>query len=284
MAEEDIKGSPLLDLPTQNEETMVGGRLARFRRNWKFNPWAYSIIKKGLGWKWKKDPKTIPRRRFIQISTPYLQEYVQELLEKKVIVRRSIRFQGQLFCVPRKNSSKKRVILDLSHLNKFIQCDRFKMLTTAQIRTLLPRGEYAISIDLTDAYWHVPIAHHCSRYLGFALGHKAYAFRAMPFGLNIAPRIFTKLVKAVVGQLRSKGIQIAAYLDDWLIWAKSPKECLEAGKKVILYLQSLGFKINYKKSRLTSQQKFEWLGLDWDLSAHKISLPKEKVKEIAKLV
>ena len=128
-----------------------------------------------------------------------------------------ISFQGQLFCVRKKDSSKQRVILDLSVLNKYIQCDRFQMLTISQIRTLLPQGAYAISIDLTDAYWHVPIAHHFSPYLGFALGRKVYAFRTMPFGLNIAPRIFTKLAEAILQFLRKQGFQVAAYLDDWLI-------------------------------------------------------------------
>ena len=83
---------------------------------------------------------------------------------------KSISFQGHLLCIPKKDSSKKRVIRDLSILNTHIQCDRFQMLTIAQIRTLLPQGAYAISIDLTDAYWHVPVARHFSPYLGFGLG------------------------------------------------------------------------------------------------------------------
>ena len=76
-----------------------------------------------------------------------------ELLQKRVVKQvKSIKFQGCLFTVPKKNSSKKRVILDLLALNKFIQCDKFRMLSIAQIRTLLPQGAYAVSIDLTDSH------------------------------------------------------------------------------------------------------------------------------------
>ena len=88
------------------------------------------------------------------------------------------------------------------------------MLTIVQVRTLLPRGVVTCSIDLTDGHWHIPIARHLIPYLGFRLGTQAYAFKAMPFGLNIAPRIFTKLADSIVQVLRSQQILVAAYLDD----------------------------------------------------------------------
>ena len=51
---------------------------------------------------------------------------------------------------------------------------------------LLPEGFYTVSLDLKDGYWHVPIAPAKHPYLG-----SDYWFWALPFGLNIAPRIFT---------------------------------------------------------------------------------------------
>ena len=120
------------------------------------------------------------------------------------------------------------------------------MLTNSQVRTLLPHGSITIPIDLTDAYWHIPSARHLIPYLGFSLGNQAYTFRAMPFGLNIAPRIFTKMADAVVQVLHSQGILVAAYLDDWIIWATSEEECLRSAQQVIMFLESLGFQINQK--------------------------------------
>ena len=183
--------------------------------------------------------------RFYQRPTPFLQDYVPELLLKKVIEPvSSILLQARLFCVDKKDSSRKRVILDLSDLNNYIRYDKSKMLTIAQIRILLPKGAYTCAVDLTDTYWHVPMARHRSPYLGFGLGHQAYMFRIMPFGLNIAPKVFTKLDKAVIQELRKQGILVAAYLDDWLIWDQSPEECR---LKVTNFLQHLGFLINFKK-------------------------------------
>ena len=261
----------------------VGGRLYHFRKDWEFNSWAHSIIQKGLGWSWiRKPPRLKP---FYQAPTPQLQEYVKDLLSKSVIRKvRSIRFQGRLFCVPKRNSTKKRVILDLSTLNKFIRCEKFRMLTVSQIRMLLPPGAVTISIDLSDAYWHIPIARRLTPFLGFKLGNQKFAFKALPFGLNIAPRIFTKLTDVVVHFLRQKGILVAAYLDDWLIWAKTATDCIKSAKEVMSFLESLGFRINVEKSRLTPASQFEWLGLQWDLTNCRLSLPSEKRKSIARQV
>ena len=143
-----------------NEKLQVGGRLFHFKNRWSFSPWAQSIVSKGLGWAWRtKTPP--PIKRFFQEPTPMLQSYVKDLLSKFVVRKiKNIKFQGRLFCVPKRDSHQKRVILDLSVLNKAIVCDKFQMLTIAQVRTLLPRGAVTCSIDLTDTYWHIPIAHH----------------------------------------------------------------------------------------------------------------------------
>ena len=96
-------------------ECPVEGRRRGFRHNWVFSPWAYNLVSKGLGWKWKTAPP--PKKTFSQV----LVDYVQELLDKKVIRKaRNIKFQGRLFCIPKKDTDKKRVILDLSVPNRFI--------------------------------------------------------------------------------------------------------------------------------------------------------------------
>ncbi|XP_068205375.1 uncharacterized protein [Palaemon carinicauda] len=74
---------------------------------------------------------------------------------------------------------------------------------------------------------------------------------------------------------------VIAYLDDWLIWARSVPECNKATTKVLQFLNKLGFKVNLQKSRLQPSSHFDWLGIHWDLSNHKLSLPPKKVKEIA---
>ena len=90
---------------------------------------------------------------FYQRETPELLEFVSNMTSKGVIKRcKALRFQGD-FLAEKRDSLKRRVILDLSHLNLFIRCDKFKMTTVVQVRTLLPHGTFTCSIDLSDVLW-----------------------------------------------------------------------------------------------------------------------------------
>ena len=46
----------------------------------------------------------------------------------------------------------------------------------------------------------------------FSLGRIRFRLKAVSFGLNLAPRIFTKLANAAVKILRLQRIQMVAYL------------------------------------------------------------------------
>ena len=100
-----------------NEEFRVGGRLVHFKKRWTFSPWAHSIVSKGLGWSWKTgNPPRL--QKFFQKPTRLLKSYVKDLLSRLVIKKiNKIKFQGLLFCVPKRDTNRKRVILDLSVLN-----------------------------------------------------------------------------------------------------------------------------------------------------------------------
>ena len=257
----------------------VGGRLRHFHQAWSRDRWSHRIVRQGLTWSWVAPPPAY--RSFFQPSTPLLENFIQDLKTAGAIEEtKSLLFQGPLFTVPKKGTTKRRVILDLSALNKSILCPSFKMTTIRDVMRALPRGAFATSIDLKDAYWHIPIKPYYRKFLGFRIGEVKYQFRAMPFGLNIAPRVFTKLCRTILKQLRLQGIQVLVYLDDWLIWANSVEQCRLATQKVIQVLTKRGFLVNMEKSRLEPAQKFQWLGILWDTVKTTLSLPKDKVESL----
>ena len=65
-------------------------------------------------------------------------------------------FYFRIFLVPKKNR-KLRLIIDLSLLNRYIEKQAFKMETVKSVRQAMRLNDWAVSIDLTDAYLHVPI-------------------------------------------------------------------------------------------------------------------------------
>lgn len=62
-------------------------------------------------------------------------------------------------------------------------------------------GDCAVSVELTDAYLHVPMHRATMKYLRFAMDGEILCFRAMLFGLSTAPWAFTRLTTTVVAPL-----------------------------------------------------------------------------------
>lgn len=71
-------------------------------------------------------------------------------------------------------------------------------------------------MDLQDAYLSVPIAPEFYRFLRFSWNDKQYELKILPFGLSSAPRLFTKLMRPVIGILRGMGLRLVVYLDNIL--------------------------------------------------------------------
>ncbi|XP_071995315.1 uncharacterized protein [Engystomops pustulosus] len=107
-----------------------------------------------------------------------------------------------------------------------------------------------------------------------------YQFKALPFGISSAPRIFTKIMVEVVAQLRLRGIVIVPYLDDLLLVAKTELELKTHLQVVIGLLQDLGWDINEKKSELKPEKVKKFLGVKLDSVKQSSFLPKEKIQKI----
>ena len=99
-------------------------------------------------------------------------------------------FLSRLFTVPKKGSSVGRLVVELKALNKFILHHHFRMLTFAQVRLHLQKRDWLASLDLKDAYWHVPICPRFRKFLDFQVGRQCLQFTRLPFGLSIAPKVF----------------------------------------------------------------------------------------------
>jgi hypothetical protein len=79
------------------------------------------------------------------------------------------------------------------------------------VKSLLKQGHFMTKLHLKDAYLSVAIHPQSKKILGFLWQNKAYQFRSLPFGLNIAPSMFTRLMKPVAGFLRKWGIRLVRY-------------------------------------------------------------------------
>ena len=112
--------------------------------------------------------------------------------------------------------------------------------------------KWLTKIDLKDADHHILVHVNFPKYFRFGIAGKIYKFRVLPFGLSMAPREFTKTLAHVVQLLRTQGIRVHAYFDDWIIWADSSEQSLLHTQRTNQLLQTLGWTINWKKTMLPS--------------------------------
>ena len=186
-----------------------------------------------------------------------------------------------IFLVP-KRSGKLRLILNLKRINTFIASTHFRMETLSSILPALRPGDWTVSIDLKDAYHHVPIAPASRDLLGFALDGSWFRFRALPFGLKPAPRLFTRLVSCVAAFLRQQGLRVFCYLDDWLLVADSRELLVRQLNFLLGVVQGLGFLINWEKSELVPTQQPTFLGATIDIPRQLARPSPERVATIVK--
>jgi ribonuclease HI len=192
---------------------------------------------------------------------------VDKLVSKQAVeevLSPSAGFYSRLFLAPKKNGEW-RPVLDLSPLNQFITAPRFQMETALSIMRSLRLDHWATSLDLKDAFLHVPIAPRHRRYLRFRVGERHFQFRSLPFGLTTSPYVFTRVAKAVGSFVHSRGLALLLYLDDWS--SSSPSEELAHQFHVWLsaITEYLGFLINHEKSDPVPSQVFQFIGILFDL-------------------
>ena len=89
-----------------------------------------------------------------------------------------------------------------------------------------------------------------------------YYFRALPFGLNTAPLLFTRIVEAVAAQLRKHfSIHVHVYLGDWLFCHHEREVLVCLMPQILDFIQDLGWEVNLDKSSIVPSQNFEYFGL-----------------------
>ena len=229
--------------------------------------------------------KHVPKTSAVGNNIPLMQQEINKLMKKGAINPvhpTPTGFYSGLFLVPKKGGSF-RPVIDLSHLNKFIANEHFQMENLMCIKHLLNVNEYMVKLDLKDAYLTVGVHPESQKFLRFVWQGQTYQFLALPFGLNTAPRIFTKLLKPVVAYLRTQNIRLLVYLDDILIIGSSVQILREHTALVIDLLQNLGFIINYEKSVLTPSPVLEFLGFLINSKTMKFYLPQTKVAKVLDL-
>jgi hypothetical protein len=248
----------------------VGGRLAFFQGAWKELDLESNlglILEEGYTIPFRERPplsSSPPWTKATRQDDPVFREIIQTLLAKRAIEEvvdwTSLGHYSHTFLVPKPNGTRRKII-NLKTLNRSVVSHHFRMETAQSVLKTMKTSHWATSIDLKDAYFHIPIKHSSRKFLRFLALNRVWQYRVLCFGLTTAPHVFTRTTEPVSVWARSQGIQIHVYIDDWLILAEDKQSLISHTQKVLQKVQELGWIVNMEKSSLTPSREFTFLGM-----------------------
>lgn len=110
-----------------------------------------------------------------------------------------------------------RPCLNLRPLNEFVIAPKFTLRGIGELQQTLQPGDHMVSLDLQNAYWHVPLRPADHKLFQFRFDGALYEFKVLPFGVSVTLHVFHHLLQRVVVWLRWAGVCLCIYLDDVLV-------------------------------------------------------------------
>ena len=145
---------------------------------------------------------------------------IQEMLDAGLIQPSVSEWASPVVAVQKKDGSL-RLFVDYCKLNAVSQADAHPMPRVDELLDNLGQAKYISTLDLTKAYWQVPVAEKDCGKTAFTAGAGLFQFNMMPFGLKGAPATSQRLMDMV---LTGMG---AAYMDDVLIFSMTWEDHLQ---------------------------------------------------------
>ena len=269
----------------------IGGRMSKCAQEWKIvssSNWVHKVVQRGYAIDWIGRKPITPHRTgnppTNEAGKLVLDKETEAMIQKKAIkevASTEDEVVSGYFARPKKTKGKFRPIVSLKYTNKFIRKQKFRMTTPADIKAWIKKDWFFTSIDLTDAYFTIPLSKEGRRFTRFKWNRKTFEYLVIMFGLGPSARVFTKMMRPVLKFIKQRfGILVLAYIDDLIIQAASAAQCYRNAEIVILILQCLGYGVNFEKSSLIPNKQIEHLGFLWDSEGMTVSLPQVKVDKI----
>ena len=271
---------------------IVKGRLKASYDFWesqiRADSWVLDIIANGYSLPFVRLPDSCYLRNNASAlrNSEFVDEAVSDLLRLGLVVICSHKpIAVNPLTVSINSSGKKRLILDLRHVNQFIIKNKFKLEDWKTFANFACLGGFLFKFDMKSGYHHIDINQSFWTFLGFewnlfGKGNLFFSFTVLPFGLSSAPYVFTKVFRPLVRHWRSQSIPIVLFLDDGIGVGRSFDESQRFSNIVKQDLIHAGIVPNLEKSLWSPVQSLEWLGLIWDLRQGVIRIPQRKLSEL----
>lgn len=222
----------------------------------------------------------------------FVRQEVDKLLQNKLISQ----INHKPFCCNpltvafKKSNNAKRLVIDLSrHVNLHIQTSPVKLDDLSFISPWLVKNSHIMTFDFANMYHHLLIAAEFRKYLGFAVPQPSgnlsfYVFNVLPFGLNEAVSIVSRLCQPLKSLIRTFGFKFGLYIDDGILVSQCRNHVLPTFNLILSLYQSAGWRINHDKTSTSPSQMIKYLGLLIDSKESRFFVPEDKLTNITQQI
>ena len=183
-----------------------------------------------------------------------MKDEIEKLLAAKVICTSRSSWSAPIIVVP-KGDGGKHLAIDYRALNKVTRKFTWPMPKVEDIFSKLNGATYFTTLDLRAGYHHIPLDKPSIPKTAFNLPFSKFEYVKVPFGLAQAPAYFQELM---TGILKHFNFTIA-YLDNIIIFSKTPKEHLLHIRMVFKKLKSANLSMKKSKCSFFSKE-IQYLG------------------------
>jgi ribonuclease HI len=255
-----------------------------------------AIFKNGawtVEWKWLESPPKLHNR----VSSYRVPQEAQEAYDQEIAewIRNDwlVPFEGDcdgvipLMAVVQVNKAKVRPVMDYRELNQFVSSHTADGdVCGKKLRAWRRLGENVSIIDLRKAYLQIHVEETLWKYQVIEYKGRRYCLTRLGFGLNVAPKIMTKILHKVLSMDKTVDAGTDSYIDDIIVdnavvsnervlkllekfgLEAKPPESLVDGRVLGLRITKLDDKLMWKRDNkifpleenITRRRIFAWCG------------------------
>ena len=177
--------------------------------------------------------------------------------------------------MPPKRDGTRRFCVDFRQLNKTVVQDSYPLPNIQDLLERLSGARYFSKLDVTNAYWQIPIRESDRKKTAFFIGpdYGVYEFNRMPFGITTAPSTFQRAIDNLLSSCK----YCLAYMDDIIIFSSTLDEHINNIDKVFNLFKEPGLKLSPQKCQL-AEERIDFLGYQVDFGG--VSVNSERTKPI----
>lgn len=192
-------------------------------------------------------PVYIKNYRMPESQKEEINSQIKRMLDDGIIQHSTSPYNNPILLVPKKSDGEKkwRLVIDFRQLNKNISPDKFPLPRIDEILDQLGRAKYFSTLDLMAGFHQIPLTNESKKYTAFSSSKGHFEFNRLPFGLNISPNSFQRMMSIALCGLPPQCAFL--YIDDIIVIGCSISHHFSNLREVFQCLRKYNLKLNPSK-------------------------------------